>query len=83
VLDTLQRKDNIIILLDLQILTLVHRHYHSLAAEFQGHPEIRPKRMQISVDDENRKVTFLYKLEDGVAEGSFGMVNRPVRHSIC
>jgi len=25
------------------------------------------------VDDENRKITFLYKLEDGVAEGSFGM----------
>jgi DNA mismatch repair protein MSH6 len=29
--------------------------------------------MQIDVDDENRRVTFLYKLEDGVAEGSFGM----------
>jgi len=29
--------------------------------------------MQIEVDDSNRRVTFLYKLEDGVAEGSFGM----------
>ena len=48
-------------------------HYHSLAAEFHGHPEIAPKRMQIHVDDENRRITFLYKLEDGVAEGSFGM----------
>ena len=48
-------------------------HYHSLAAEFEGHPEIASKRMQIHVDDENRRVTFLYKLEDGVAEGSFGM----------
>lgn len=48
-------------------------HYHSLATEFSGHPEIAPKRMQIHVDDENRQVTFLYKLEDGVAEGSFGM----------
>ncbi|KZF26251.1 putative DNA mismatch repair protein Msh6 [Xylona heveae TC161] len=48
-------------------------HYHSLATEFAGHPEIAPKRMQIHVDDENRRVTFLYKLEDGVAEGSFGM----------
>ncbi|KAK5635602.1 hypothetical protein RRF57_011314 [Xylaria bambusicola] len=38
-----------------------------------NHPEIRAKRMQIHVDDENRRVTFLYKLEDGVAEGSFGM----------
>ncbi|KAL3427447.1 DNA mismatch repair protein msh6 [Phlyctema vagabunda] len=48
-------------------------HYHSLATEFSGHPEIAPKRMQIHVDDINRQVTFLYKLEDGVAEGSFGM----------
>ncbi|KAI1363313.1 DNA mismatch repair protein msh6 [Xylaria arbuscula] len=48
-------------------------HYHSLATEFENHPEIRAKRMQIHVDDENRRVTFLYKLEDGVAEGSFGM----------
>jgi DNA mismatch repair protein MSH6 len=48
-------------------------HYHSLAAEFEGHPEISPKRMRIHVDDEARRVTFLYKLEDGVAEGSFGM----------
>ncbi|KAI0466260.1 DNA mismatch repair protein msh6 [Xylaria cf. heliscus] len=48
-------------------------HYHSLATEFENHPEVRAKRMQIHVDDENRRVTFLYKLEDGVAEGSFGM----------
>ncbi|KAL4885576.1 muts domain V-domain-containing protein [Aspergillus karnatakaensis] len=48
-------------------------HYHSLAAEFEQHPEIAPKRMKIHVDEEERRVTFLYKLEDGVAEGSFGM----------
>lgn len=48
-------------------------HYHSLATEFENHPEIRAKRMQIHVNDEERRVTFLYKLEDGVAEGSFGM----------
>ncbi|RDL29783.1 DNA repair protein MutS, III [Venustampulla echinocandica] len=48
-------------------------HYHSLATEFSGHPEIAPKRMQIHVDEDNRCVTFLYKLENGVAEGSFGM----------
>ena len=48
-------------------------HYHSLTAEFPAHPEIRNRRMRIHVDDENRRVTFLYKLEDGVAEGSFGM----------
>ena len=48
-------------------------HYHSLAAEFATHPEVRNCRMRIHVDDANRRVTFLYKLEDGVAEGSFGM----------
>ncbi|OTB02721.1 hypothetical protein M426DRAFT_13323 [Hypoxylon sp. CI-4A] len=48
-------------------------HYHSLATEFENHPEIRAKRMQIHVDEEERRITFLYKLEDGVAEGSFGM----------
>lgn len=29
--------------------------------------------MQIHVDEEQKRVTFLYRLEDGVAEGSFGM----------
>jgi DNA mismatch repair protein MSH6 len=48
-------------------------HYHSLATEFADHPEIAPKRMQIHVDEDKRSVTFLYRLEDGVAEGSFGM----------
>jgi len=48
-------------------------HYHSLAEEFASHPEIRNMRMQIHVDEQARRVTFLYKLEDGVAEGSFGM----------
>ena len=48
-------------------------HYHSLAEEFSSHPEIKNMRMRIHVDDEERRVTFLYKLEEGVAEGSFGM----------
>ncbi|KAL2131196.1 hypothetical protein VTI74DRAFT_5422 [Chaetomium olivicolor] len=48
-------------------------HYHSLAAEFAHHPEVRARRMQIRVDDVEKRVTFLYRLEDGVAEGSFGM----------
>ncbi|RCI13534.1 hypothetical protein L249_5545 [Ophiocordyceps polyrhachis-furcata BCC 54312] len=48
-------------------------HYHSLATEFEKHPEIQPRRMQIHVDEAERRVTFLYRLEDGVAEGSFGM----------
>ncbi|KAF2815507.1 DNA mismatch repair protein MutS [Mytilinidion resinicola] len=48
-------------------------HYRSLAREFEMHPEIRAKRMRIRVNEEDRNITFLYKLEDGVAEGSFGM----------
>ena len=48
-------------------------HYHSLAAEFASHPEIANRRMQIRIDESERSVTFLYKLERGVAEGSFGM----------
>jgi len=48
-------------------------HYHSLALEFAAHPEIRTVRMAIDVDEAERRVTFLFRLEDGVAEGSFGM----------
>ncbi|KAL9110568.1 MAG: hypothetical protein Q9227_004926 [Pyrenula ochraceoflavens] len=48
-------------------------HYHSLARDFEDHPEVRAMRMKIMVDEQARRVTFLYKLEDGVAEGSFGM----------
>lgn len=48
-------------------------HYHSLAEEFDSHPEISNKRMRIHVDEEAKRITFLYKLEAGVAEGSFGM----------
>ncbi|CAK1354615.1 unnamed protein product [Cercospora beticola] len=48
-------------------------HYHSLAAEFRQHPEVEAKRMAVKVDDDIRDVTFLYQLENGVAEGSYGM----------
>ncbi|KAJ8605278.1 hypothetical protein MRB53_041472 [Persea americana] len=48
-------------------------HYHSLATEFQHHPEIMAKRMAVKVEHDIRDVTFLYKLEQGVAEGSYGM----------
>ena len=48
-------------------------HYRSLAAEFASHPEVGPHRMAIRVDDAERRVTFLYRLEPGVADGSFGM----------
>ncbi|KAF8542753.1 muts domain V-domain-containing protein [Trichophaea hybrida] len=50
-------------------------HYHYLAVEFATHPEIRRFRMKIDVgdDDGERDITFLYQLEEGVADGSFGM----------
>ena len=48
-------------------------HYHSLATEFQSHPEVTAKRMAVKVEHDIRDVTFLYRLEDGVAEGSYGM----------
>lgn len=48
-------------------------HYRSLANSFESHPQVEPRRMAILVDDETRRVTFLYKLEPGVSPGSFGM----------
>lgn len=48
-------------------------HYRSLAVEFATHPEVRRQRMGILVAEGERRVTFLYRLEDGVADGSFGM----------
>lgn len=48
-------------------------HYRSLAKEFETHPEVINKRMRIHVDGDSKSITFLYKLEEGVAEGSFGM----------
>lgn len=48
-------------------------HYASLGLPFQNHPAVKPKRMAILVDENSRNVTFLYKLEDGAAAGSFGM----------
>ncbi|KAF1830967.1 DNA mismatch repair protein Msh6 [Decorospora gaudefroyi] len=48
-------------------------HYRSLAKEFELHPQVQNKRMRIHVDENSKSITFLYKLEEGVAEGSFGM----------
>lgn len=48
-------------------------HYGSLGLSFQNHPQIRPLRMGIVVDTSSRNITFLYKLEEGSAPGSFGM----------
>ncbi|KAI5967653.1 MSH6 [Candida margitis] len=48
-------------------------HYNTLGVSFKSHPQIKPMRMAIIVDQESRDITFLYKLEDGTAPGSFGM----------
>lgn len=48
-------------------------HYGSLGLSFVNHPQIRPLRMGIIVDKSSRNITFLYKLEEGTAPGSFGM----------
>lgn len=48
-------------------------HYANLGDSFINHPKIKPMRMAILVDDESKKITFLYKLEEGKSNGSFGM----------
>lgn len=48
-------------------------HYGSLGLSFVNHPQIKAMRMGIIVDKNSRNITFLYKLEDGTAPGSFGM----------
>lgn len=48
-------------------------HYANLGESFIHHPKIIPLRMAIMVDSKSKKITFLYKLEKGKSNGSFGM----------
>ncbi|QPG73499.1 hypothetical protein FOA43_000810, partial [Brettanomyces nanus] len=48
-------------------------HYGNLGQAFIHHPRIKPLRMGIIVDESSRNITFLYKLEPGSSNGSFGM----------
>lgn len=48
-------------------------HYATLYDSFLTHPEVKPERMAIDVDVKSKNVTFLYKLEEGRSQGSFGM----------
>jgi len=57
----------------LQPLGFFATHYNTLGVSFKSHPQIKPMRMAIVVDQESRDITFLYKLESGTAPGSFGM----------
>ncbi|RLV93366.1 DNA mismatch repair protein MSH6 [Spathaspora sp. JA1] len=57
----------------LQSLGFFATHYGTLGSSFKTHPQIKPLRMGIIVDNHSRNITFLYKLEEGAASGSFGM----------
>ena len=48
-------------------------HYGNLGESFKTHPKVIPLRMAILVDSASKKITFLYKLEKGKSNGSFGM----------
>lgn len=48
-------------------------HYATLYDSFTMHPQVKPERMAILVNKDTREVTFLYTLEPGRSEGSFGM----------
>lgn len=48
-------------------------HYATLTKTFENYPQIAPMRMAILVNEELKRLTFLYKLEPGSASGSFGM----------
>ncbi|KAI0031342.1 muts domain V-domain-containing protein [Vararia minispora EC-137] len=53
-------------------LSFFATHYGSLTDDYAYHPNIRNMHMQTMVNDEERELTFLYKLVDGIATGSFG-----------
>lgn len=57
----------------IQSLGFFATHYATLGLSFKGHPQVKPLKMNILVDENTRNVTFLYKLIEGQSEGSFGM----------
>ncbi|KAJ1860041.1 DNA mismatch repair protein msh6 [Coemansia sp. RSA 2703] len=54
-------------------LTIFSTHYGLLADAMHAHPRLRPMSMACSVDEERHRVTFLYRLVDGIAQKSHGM----------
>ncbi|KAG5437252.1 hypothetical protein PCANB_001045 [Pneumocystis canis] len=48
-------------------------HYHSLVKDFENHPKIAMYYMAAHVDEEEKKITFLYQLRTGVSSSSYGM----------
>ncbi|KAJ8577089.1 hypothetical protein ON010_g2120 [Phytophthora cinnamomi] len=62
------------LLSDIQCRTMFATHYHSLVEEYVGNDKVSLGHMGCIVDPENdRKVTFLYKLEDGMCPKSYGI----------
>ncbi|CDO93343.1 unnamed protein product [Kluyveromyces dobzhanskii CBS 2104] len=57
----------------IQSLGFFATHYAALGSSFTNHPNVKPLKMAILVDEDSRNVTFLYKLVDGKSDGSFGM----------
>ncbi|KAL3232349.1 DNA mismatch repair protein MSH6 [Nakaseomyces bracarensis] len=57
----------------IQSLGFFATHYGTLGLSFKTHPQVKPMKMSILVDEKTRNVTFLYKLVEGQSEGSFGM----------
>jgi DNA mismatch repair protein MSH6 len=59
---------------DIQCRTMFATHYHSLVEEYTDNDKVSLGHMGCIVDPENdRKVTFLYKLEDGMCPKSYGL----------
>ncbi|KAG3121078.1 DNA mismatch repair protein [Phytophthora idaei] len=62
------------LLSDIQCRTMFATHYHSLVEEYVEDNRVSLGHMGCIVDPENdRKVTFLYKLEDGMCPKSYGI----------
>ncbi|OWZ24860.1 DNA mismatch repair protein [Phytophthora megakarya] len=62
------------LLSDIQCRTMFATHYHSLVEEYTDNDKVSLGHMGCIVDPENdRKVTFLYKLEDGMCPKSYGI----------
>ncbi|CAI5745289.1 unnamed protein product [Peronospora destructor] len=62
------------LLSDIQCRTMFATHYHTLVEEYAGNRKVSLGHMGCIVDPENdRKVTFLYKLEDGMCPKSYGI----------
>ncbi|OZJ02922.1 hypothetical protein BZG36_04117 [Bifiguratus adelaidae] len=54
-------------------LGLFSTHYQTLCDEFENSPEVSNMHMAYHVNENEREVTFLYKLTPGACQKSFGM----------